>query len=167
MDCKHEIKFHQIGVIRTPYIADVPYQPLKQDHGRGECKIVLNAGLEDAGLELDSFKYIYVIFHLDRQPSEGTSTIVTPPWANGKKVGLFASRAPGRPNPIGLSVVELLRIENRTIYTSPIDVFDGTALLDIKPYIAQLDSKADANFGWVDDLDDKEHLKLHLKGIPH
>ena len=48
-----------------------------------------------------------------------------------------------------------------------LDVFDGTPLLDIKPYIKELDSKSDANFGWLGDLDDRDHLMLHIKGIPH
>jgi tRNA (Thr-GGU) A37 N-methylase len=48
-----------------------------------------------------------------------------------------------------------------------LDVFDGTPLLDIKPYIKELDSKSDANFGWLEDLDDRDHLMLHIKGIPH
>ena len=53
------------------------------------------------------------------------------------------------------------------IYTSGLDVFDGTPLLDIKPYIKELDEKSNADFGWIDELDDKEHLALHIKGIPH
>ncbi|MBW2124324.1 MAG: SAM-dependent methyltransferase, partial [Deltaproteobacteria bacterium] len=53
------------------------------------------------------------------------------------------------------------------IYTSGLDVFDGTPLLDIKPYIRDLDSKGDANYGWIEDLEDRDHLLLHIKGIPH
>ena len=83
------------------------------------------------------------------------------------EVGLFASRSPVRPNPIGLSIVRLKRIEGNVVYTSGLDVFDGTPLLDIKPYIKGLDSKDDANYGWIKELDDKDHLLLHIKGIPH
>ncbi|MCK5879169.1 MAG: SAM-dependent methyltransferase, partial [Holophagae bacterium] len=57
-------------------------------------------------------------------------------------------------------------VDNR-IYTSGLDVFDGTPVLDIKPYIKDLDSKNDANSGWIDEMDDSEHLTLHIKGIPH
>ena len=92
---------------------------------------------------------------------------VNPPWAGNKVVGVFASRSPVRPNNIGLSIVKIKKIIGRKIITSPLDVFDGTPLLDIKPYIADLDSKPDANYGWVEDLADREHLKLHIKGIPH
>jgi tRNA-Thr(GGU) m(6)t(6)A37 methyltransferase TsaA len=93
--------------------------------------------------------------------------MVSPPWADGKKVGVFASRSPVRPNPIGLSVVRIKNIVENRIYTSGLDAFDGTPLLDIKPYIKDLDSKSDANYGWIEEMDDMEHLILHIKGIPH
>ena len=80
---------------------------------------------------------------------------------------MFASRSPNRPNPIGLSVVKILRIEKNIIAISGIDAFDNTPLLDIKPYIKNLDSKEDANFGWVNNTELDEHLKMHLAGIPH
>jgi len=92
---------------------------------------------------------------------------VIPPWANRIQVGLFASRTPLRPNPIGLSIVQLREIRSNRIYTSNLDVFDGTPLLDIKPYIRDLDSKTEANCGWIDDLPDRDHLTLHIRGIPH
>jgi len=94
--------------------------------------------------------------------------LVSPPWIPGTKIGLFASRTGVRPNPIGISIVRIKKIEDAAIFTSGLDVFDKTPLLDIKPYIKDLDSKEDANYGWMDDLDsNKEHLLLHIKGIPH
>jgi tRNA (Thr-GGU) A37 N-methylase len=69
--------------------------------------------------------------------------------------------------PIGLSVVCIKRIEGNVIHVSGLDLFDGTPLLDIKPYIDQLDVKKDANLGWVGDMDDPEHLALHIQGVPH
>ena len=95
------------------------------------------------------------------------SMLVIPPWSDGKEIGLFASRSPVRPNPIGVSIVKLLKINKNEIFTSGLDVFDGTPLLDIKPYVKDLDSKEDANYGWIEDMKDKEHLILHIKGIPH
>ncbi|TET70931.1 MAG: hypothetical protein E3J56_07305 [Candidatus Aminicenantes bacterium] len=58
-------------------------------------------------------------------------------------------------------------ITNNEILTSGMDVFDGTPMLDIKPYIKDLDTKHDANYGWIEDMDDREHLLLHIRGIPH
>ena len=93
---------------------------------------------------------------------------VTPSWTPRKtKAGVFATRSPVRPNHIGLSVVRLLRREENTLYTSGMDVLDGTPLLDIKPYLADLDSKPDANYGWIEDIPNNDHLLLHIKGIPH
>lgn len=154
-----------IGVIRTPYINSAPYQPVDED--KGEFRIVLDAKYTEGLLDLDSFRYIYVIYYIDRLKSK-LSMVVSPPWSGGAKVGLFASRSPLRPNPIGISIVRVKKIVNNEIFTSGLDVFDKTPLLDIKPYVKDLDSKNDANYGWIDDLDsNKEHLLLHIKGIPH
>ena len=160
-----EIEFKQIGVIRTPYKDRAPYQPVDDDSG--DFRIVLDAIYVDGLVDLNSFKYIYAIYYIDRL-SHTLSMEVTPSWAPGITVGLFASRSPDRPNPVGISIVKIKKIVGNEIITSGLDVFDNTPLLDIKPYIKDLDSKGDANYGWLDDLDsDKEHLRLHIQGIPH
>ncbi len=160
-----QFKFKQIGVIRTPYIDSAPYQPV--DNDRGDFRIVLDAAYMDGLVDLDSFRYIYTIYYIDRL-TRTPSMSVSPSWVPGIKVGLFASRSPNRPNPIGISVVRIKKIVDNEIFTSGLDVFDNTPLLDIKPYLKDLDSKDDANYGWLDDLDsNKEHLLLHIKGIPH
>ena len=82
-------------------------------------------------------------------------------------MGLFASRSPVRPNPIGLSVVRIKKIVGSVVYTSGLDVFDKTPLLDIKPYIKDLDTKLDANYGWLDEPEERDHLVKHIKGEPH
>ncbi len=160
----HGLIIHPIGVIHTPYETSAPYQPVAQDEG--EFRLCLDpryaAGLQD----LDRFRYIYVIYLLDRV-KRVPSMVLSPPWTPGKWVGLFASRSPARPNPLGLSIVEIKAIEDNEIFTSGLDVFDGTPLLDIKPYIKGLDTKDDANQGWLDDLEDRDHLLLHIQGIPH
>jgi tRNA-Thr(GGU) m(6)t(6)A37 methyltransferase TsaA len=158
-------KLQQIGVIRTPYSDNAPYQPVDEDEG--EFRIVVDEKYVDGLVDLDSFRYIYVIYYIHRL-TRSPSMIVSPRWTLGTKVGLFASRSAVRPNPIGISIVRIKKIVNNEILTSGLDVFDSTPLLDIKPYIKDLDSKNDANYGWLDDLDsNKEHLLLHIKGIPH
>jgi len=158
-------EFKQIGVIRTPYIDNAPYQPVDEDEG--EFRIVLDAKYVDGLANLASFAYLYAIYYIDRL-AHSASMIVSPGWTHGAKVGVFASRSPVRPNPIGISIVRIKKIIDNEISTSGLDVFDYTPLLDIKPYVKDLDSKTDANYGWVEDLDgDKEHLLLHIKGIPH
>lgn len=202
---REPIVFRPIGVIRSPYLADAPYQPLEEDSG--DFRLVLEpeyaAGLKD----LDKFRYIYVLYYLHQPRSrtkkgavkapppavkvlpskeeaplekgllpedsrgsvteEGQELLAEPPWAGGLRVGVFASRSPRRPNPIGLSIVRVLGVKDNEVITSGLDAFDGTPILDIKPYIKDLDSKADANYGWVEDLEDREHLTLHIRGIPH
>lgn len=161
---EEEVPFRPIGVIRTPYVDRAPFQPLADD--AGEFRLCVHARYAKGLADLDRFRYIYVLFfihRIGRQPSMS----VKPPWAQGKAVGLFSSRSPVRPNPLGLSIVEVKRIADNEVFTSGLDAFDGTPLLDIKPYIKDLDSKDDANYGWLEDLEDREHLTLHLKGVPH
>ena len=157
-------KLKQIGVIRTPYKKNAPYQPVQNDEG--EFQIMVNSQYTDGLSKLDKFHYIYIIYYINRITRQ-VKNVISPPWTGGLRVGTFASRSPVRPNFIGLSVVQIKRISNNIIFTTGLDVFDNTPLLDIKPYIKDLDSKSDANYGWIEDLDDYEHLLLHIKGIPH
>ncbi|MFO8058538.1 MAG: tRNA (N6-threonylcarbamoyladenosine(37)-N6)-methyltransferase TrmO [bacterium] len=162
-----EVSFQPIGVIHSPYRAGgfAPFQPLERDEGRSS--IELFAGYEDALDKLETFQYIYVLFYMHSSKGEWKSE-VSPPWAKGKKVGLFASRSPRRPNPVGLSIVQLKKIEGNTLHTSVIDAYDGTPVLDLKPYIRGLDSKDDANVGWVEEMEGGyEHILQHVRGIPH
>ena len=159
-----DFNLKQIGVIRTPYTDNAPYQPVQEDEG--DFRIVVDSQYGDSLYKLEGFRYIYVIYYIHRVKQE-FSEIVSPSWTNGAKVGVFASRSPVRPNPIGISIVQIKGIKNNEIFTSGLDVFDGTPLLDIKPYIKDLDSKPDANYGWIEDVDNREHLLLHIRGIPH
>jgi tRNA-Thr(GGU) m(6)t(6)A37 methyltransferase TsaA len=155
----------KIGLIKTPYTNNAPYQPLVNDEG--DFRIIVDREYIKGLRNLDDFHYIYVIYYIDRQKKK-PSMLVLPPWTKGITVGLFASRAPNRPNPIGISVVRIKKIMNNEIIITNIDVFNDTPLLDIKPYVRELDSKEDANYGWINKQNgDKEHLLLHIKGIPH
>jgi tRNA-Thr(GGU) m(6)t(6)A37 methyltransferase TsaA len=163
-----DINFRSIGIIETPYMDYAPYQPVEDDEG--VFRLVLNPEYEQGLNSLGRFKYIYVIYYIHQLKKEA-QMMVKPSWlgslAPAGGVGLFSSRSPLRPNPIGLSIVQVKKIEENVIYTSGLDVFDGTPLLDIKPYIKDLDSKEDADYGWLDDIEDKDHLLLHIKGVPH
>ena len=154
----------QIGVIRTPYTDSAPYQPVEEDEG--DFRIVFEPQYAGGLYKLAGFHYIYVIYYIHHVKGE-QSMIVSPPWAGGVKVGVFASRSPDRPNHIGLSIVRIKRVINNEILTSGLDAFDGTPVLDIKPYIKDLDVKSDANYGWIEEIEGHEHLSLHIKGIPH
>ena len=140
-----DIIFHPIGWIHTPYQDKVPFQP--DPDAEGEFYIDLNQEYTEGLYLLDTLQYINVLFHIDRLKQE-VSMRAQPPRAGGMEVGLFASRSPRRPNPIGLSVVRLLSIEGSRLNISGIDTLDNTPLLDIKPYMRRLDIKEDANNGW-------------------
>jgi tRNA-Thr(GGU) m(6)t(6)A37 methyltransferase TsaA len=138
---------HPIGIIRTPYSdrASAPRQPNAVTPAEGTIELFnghnYHHGLED----LESWRYIWVLFwfHLN----QGWSPKVLPP-RSPKKRGVFSTRSPYRPNPIGLSVVELCGIEGRTLRIRGVDMVDGSPLLDIKPYVPYADA-VEANDGWL------------------
>jgi tRNA-Thr(GGU) m(6)t(6)A37 methyltransferase TsaA len=144
-----DIVFHPIGWIHTPYHDNVPFQP--DPDAEGEFYIDLNEDYVQGLHLLEKSKYIIVLFHIDRL-KEKVSMLAKPPRAGGLEVGLFASRSPRRPNPIGLSAVRLKGIEGNRLYISGIDTLDNTPLLDIKPYMKHLDIKEDSNSGWWEDI---------------
>lgn len=159
-----KMPIESIGIIRTPYTNTAPYQPIDDDEG--DFHVIIDDAYSEGLKELERFTYIYLIYLIDRA-RETSDMLISPSFAPDMKVGLFASRSPHRPSRIGLSIVKLKKIEGSTLYTSGLDAFDGTPLLDIKPYIRELDAKCDANYGWLDDLEDRDHLMLHIKGVPH
>jgi len=97
--------------------------------------------------ELGGFSHIYIIYHFHL--SKGYK-LITSPFLDDKPKGVFAIRAPNRPNSIGLSAVKLNKIEGNILYISEIDVIDGTPVLDIKPYVPEFDCRPDACSGWVE-----------------
>jgi len=159
------INFKKIGIIETPYEKVAPYQPFEKDVN--SFKVIIDPEYSEGLERLSSFKYIYLLYFIDKYNGEG-DLVFKPDWTREDiDVGIFASRSPGRPNPIGLSITLIKKIEKNIIYTTGLDVFNGTPLLDIKPYIKDLDVKPEANFGWLDELKDKGHFAKHLMGIPH
>ena len=105
--------------------------------------------LSDALVGLEGFSHIWIIFVFHQNTNKGIKTKVHPPRMEGEKIGLYATRTPHRPNPIGLSVVRLEKIEGGTIYVSGVDLVDGTPVLDVKPYLPSADSLPDARVGWT------------------
>lgn len=116
-------------------------------------KIVLTEGqnFEQALQDLAGFSHCWLLYLFHHNTT--WKPLVQPP-RGARKVGLFASRAPYRPNPIGLSCVRLLSVSGRTVRVADHDLLDGTPILDIKPYIAYADSIPDAAAGWLEELDE-------------
>ena len=160
-----DITFQSIGTIHTPYFAfNTPHQPIPD--APGDFWITLNPDYASALKTLNTFNYIYVLYHQD-QVTPPIELLTHSPWAPELEIGLFASRSPKRPNPIGLSIVKVKEINGNELVISGIDAYNGTPLLDIKPYMHFLDSKEDANNGWFDTLPDKEHTMAHALGLSH
>lgn len=142
------LELSPIGIIRTPYqkVEGMPIQPAGAAGVEGTVEIIDDyiAGLKD----LEGFSHIILLYHFHQ--GEGYDLTVTP-FLDDQPHGLFATRAPRRPNPIGLSIVKLNCIEGGTLYISNIDVLDGTPLLDIKPYVPAFDQQDEARSGWLED----------------
>ncbi len=136
-----------IGVIHTPFtdLAGMPIQPSGAKDVTGS--IVLDPQFEEGLKDLDGFSHLILIYQFHR--SEGFNLTVKP-FLDTVPRGLFATRAPKRPNPIGLSIVKNVSIEGNVITVKDIDVLDGTPLLDIKPWVPAFDSKGDVRVGWME-----------------
>ncbi len=153
---------HPIGIIRTPFTdrVDAPRQP---DHsGRGSSgKIILEPGnnYEQALEDLDGFEKIWLLYQFDRNTSWKPK--VLPPRGDRTKRGVFATRSPHRPNPLGLSLVTLLEVNGRNIYVDGVDILDRTPIFDIKPYLAYAEAFPDARAGWLEETIHTESLKEH------
>jgi len=143
-----EITFKPIGTIHTPHLSreGMPIQPLSASgvKARVELKPEYVEGLRD----LESFSHVILIYHLHQ--SEGFELDVKP-FMDDKTHGLFATRAPRRPNAIGMSTVKLLSIEGNVLHVEDVDILDGTPLLDIKPFFSKFDNRPEAVSGWLDE----------------
>jgi tRNA-Thr(GGU) m(6)t(6)A37 methyltransferase TsaA len=144
---KDEIKYKPIGIIHTPFKNkdDVPSSTRlgKDIKGTVEVKPELVDGLKD----LHGFSHIMLIFNFHE--SKGFKLYAKPPLDDVKR-SLFATRSPARPNPIGISIVKLEKIEGNIIHISNLDMLDGTPLLDIKPYIPHWEPNDQIKIGWLE-----------------
>jgi len=142
-----EINYTPIGIIHTPFKTPdgMPIQP--QGAAGVEAKVEVFPEYVQGLSDLQGFSHIYLIyhFHLARPFS-----LQVKPFLDDKPHGLFATRAPARPNPIGISVVELIDIESNILYIRDIDIVDKTPLLDIKPYVPEFDAIKAPKIGWLE-----------------
>lgn len=139
--------FKSIGVINTPFenAAGTPIQPAASKEAVGVITIdpLYNAALKD----LDGFSHIILIYVFDRTSA---AKLTVKPFMDDSEHGVFATRAPARPNPIGISVVRLLRMEQNQLFVSGVDMLNNTPLLDIKPYVPQFDPGKADRIGWLE-----------------
>jgi len=151
-----KINFAPIGVIRSPFtkIEGMPIQPTGAIGIQGSIEIFpeYQEGLKD----LDGFSHIVLLYHFHR--SEGFKLSVIP-FLDDQSRGLFSTRAPKRPNPIGLSVVKLVKQEENILHVADVDILDGTPLLDIKPFVPAFEPDTDIRVGWLAETKEKVRKK--------
>ena len=151
------IIYKPIGIIRSPFKEPkgTPIQPSGANNVFGEIEIFQKYadGLKD----LDGFSHIVVLYHLHLIQN---FTLKATPFMDNQEHGVFSTRSPARPNPIGLSVLKLIAIEKNWLKIQNIDIVDGTPVLDIKPYVPHFDAVQVEKIGW---LENNVHKQTQIK----
>jgi len=145
-----EVSMHAIGMVHSPYKErfSAPKQSTECKSVQGSIELNTGHDFEQALQDLDGFSHIWVIYFMHL--NQGWNPTVKPPRDTNTRRGLFSTRAPHRPNPLGLSVVRLINIKKRILLIEGLDMLDGTPVLDIKPYIAYADSIEKPKQGWLE-----------------
>ncbi|MBC2711546.1 MAG: tRNA (N6-threonylcarbamoyladenosine(37)-N6)-methyltransferase TrmO [Desulfosarcina sp.] len=143
-----QITFSPIGTIHTPFsnLDGMPIQPSGAKDAEGT--IILEPQYGEGLQDIDGFSHIILLYHFHL--SKGYRLVVKP-FMDTVKRGLFSTRAPRRPNPIGLSIVRLVRIDGLALHVQGVDMVNGTPLLDIKPWVPEFDVRENARAGWLDE----------------
>lgn len=145
------LTLHPIGFVRAPLATRVEAarQPRAAGGLPGRIELLAGRHFEHALEDLAGWEYIWVLFWFDRNPAWRPK--VLPPRSRSGRKGVFATRSPHRPNPLGLSVLRLDRVDGLTLHVRDVDMLDGTPVFDIKPYVAYTDAIAGARAGWLED----------------
>jgi len=143
-----KIEYQPIGIIYSPFteLSGMPIQPAGAAGVEGTVEVFpeYNDGLKD----LEGFSHVIMLYHFHQ--SKGFNLHVVP-FMDSIPRGVFATRAPKRPNPIGLSVIKLQKIQGNILYVENVDIVDGTPLLDIKPYVPEFDKQTEVRVGWLEE----------------
>ena len=146
INSKNEITFRPIGIIHSPFREPrgTPIQSAGARDVRGTIEVFPEyaRGLKD----VEGFSHIIVIYHFHLS---GEAALEVKPYLDDQLRGVFATRAPAHPNPIGISVVRLDRVDGNVLHIRGVDMVDGTPLLDIKPYVPEFDARAAERTGWL------------------
>lgn len=140
------IEYKPIGIIHSPFKepSGTPIQSIAAPGINGTVEVFADyrQGLDD----LKGFSHIILIydFHLAKRPS-----LKVNPFMDDQSHGVFSTRAPNRPNSIGISIVKLVKIEENILFIQDMDIIEGTPLLDIKPYVSELDYRNTRKIGWL------------------
>ncbi len=148
-----ELIIRPIGFIRTGKRVkfQARHQPLEEEPERNVLELVPGNNFEQALHDLAGFSRVWLVWWFHR--NEGWRPHVMPPRGPAKRRGVFATRSPHRPNPLGLTPVQLIEIKGRKLILGPCDLVEGTPVFDIKPYVPAYDAFPDAKAGWIDEVD--------------
>ncbi|MBK7927609.1 MAG: tRNA (N6-threonylcarbamoyladenosine(37)-N6)-methyltransferase TrmO [Bryobacterales bacterium] len=143
-----EFILRPIGVIHTPFpsAADTPIQPSRAGDARGE--VLVDMAYREGLRDLEGFERVWLVYWFHQS---GPPALLVTPFLDTQRHGVFATRAPARPSPIGISAVRLLAVRGGVLDVSGVDMLDGTPLLDVKPYVPEFDSYPEARAGWFDE----------------
>lgn len=143
-----DYRFAPIGTIHSPFCqpAGTPIQPSRANDARGVVRI--DAPFRQGLRDLEGFERIWLIYYFHEAPP---GQLLVRPFLDQTLRGVFATRAPARPIPLGMSAVRLLGVHEDCLDVADIDVVDGTPLLDIKPYVPEFDSYPSSKAGWFDE----------------
>ncbi|HEX3771469.1 MAG TPA: tRNA (N6-threonylcarbamoyladenosine(37)-N6)-methyltransferase TrmO [Polyangiaceae bacterium] len=148
--------FEPIGIVRSPFVerADAPRQGAVTPDAEGRIELHPGRGFEDALEGVDAWEYIWVlfVFHKNVEEARGWRPKVLPPRSMEKR-GVFSTRSPHRPNPVGMSAVRVERVDGLVVHVRGIDLLDGTPVIDLKPYVAYADALPEARAGWLETRD--------------
>lgn len=144
---KGSVKYRPIGVIHSPFKSSkgTPIQPIVAQDSAAIIEVF--AEYSDGLKDIEGFSHLMLFFQMHLAKKAQLKVI---PFLDTCEHGIFATRSPSRPNPIGFSVVKLLRVEGRLLFVTEIDILDGTPLLDIKPFIAAFDNRDEVRMGWFE-----------------
>jgi len=143
----NEITYRPIGVIHSEFRQQqgTPVQPVFAGQARGW--IELDPAYAEALQDLEGFERVWALYHLDRAAAFRPKVL---PYLDRAERGLFSTRSPPRPNPIGLSVLRLVSVQGCRLEVEGVDILDGTPLLDLKPYVPEFDAFPPSRAGWFD-----------------
>ena len=148
-----EVSFTPIGIVHSPFEDRVsaPRQPAASREAAGTIELFPGRDFELALADLEGWERIWVVFCFHLNPAGAWRPKVLPPRSTGKR-GVFSTRSPYRPNPIGLSVVRLQSVRGLILQVRDVDMVDGTPVLDLKPYVPYADAFPGAATGWLSPL---------------
>ncbi len=144
----NEVRYKPIGTMHSPFVKpqNVPIQSVASKGIKGSIEVAREyvEGLKD----LEGFSHIILIYHFHLSSHY---SLAVKPYLDENLHGVFSTRAPARPNPIGISIVSLIKIEDNIMHIQDLDIIDGTPLLDIKPHIPKFDNRKTTKIGWLKD----------------